>query len=637
MTAPADSALRFGSRVRSRASGVVARRSGAFVLLIICEIAVLLFSRHSAYYTSVALEWATFALLAQGFNLISGYAGRLAFGNVIFFGISSYLVVAGAVNNWYHELIGLPIAIVACCAVAYLLSLGLWRVNGLLFALATFALATMLEQLVTVFNAFGASSGLQEPLAIKSSFVHLALSTQFGYLVVGAVLVLAGTIVTAWFGRSTLGREVQATRDDRVAAGTSGISTRQVTAVTWMLSAGISAVAGIFYAQYNLFVEPTSSFGISTITLIVVPAILGGMGTVWGPVVGSIIIPVGLLLSRLSGGHGIASFNLLVYGAILVLVLRIYPGGLVAGYRSLVGSRLGRTARAGTDGSALLSAATGVSQRAGVDRSASASPQSSVRPEASGGKLLPPRGSLLEVVEVQKSFGGVRALQGVSFSVGAGEMVGLLGPNGAGKSTLFNCIAGVETPDRGQVVFGGQEISRSSAPHRARLGIARTYQTIRLFPKLTALENVTVGTLRRSGRDQAHDRALEMLAAVGLAASPADLAGSLSLVDQRRVELARAMVTDARLVMLDEVMTGLNDAEVEDMRQVVRELNEQHGAAFVIVEHVMGHILPLISRVVIMVQGEVLADGIPSEILERNDVLEAYFGKRAPGGMARES
>jgi branched-chain amino acid transport system permease protein len=324
----------------------LSRRSSSFVVLIVCEIAVLLFSRHSAYYTSVALEWTTFALLAQGFNLIAGYGGRMAFGNVMFFGISSYLVVTGAVHHWFPELVGLPIALAVSAVLAYLLSLALWRVSGLLFALATFALATMLGQLVTVFSVFGKSAGLQEPLAVHTSVVHLAFITQFTYLVIGAVLVLLAVVATAWFGRSTVGRELQAARDDRTAASTSGIKARHVTALAWMLSAVITAVAGVFYAQYNLFVEPTSAFGLSTITLIVVPAILGGMGTLWGPVVGSIIIPLGLLLSRLSNGHGVASLNLLIYGAILIVVLRVYPGGLVSAWRALVGTRLARSGAA---------------------------------------------------------------------------------------------------------------------------------------------------------------------------------------------------------------------------------------------------------------------------------------------------
>lgn len=618
---PGEASIPRSGDLRGRPLLWLGRRSGGFALLIVCEIAVLIFSRHSTYYTSVALEWATFALLAQGFNVVAGYGGRLAFGNVMFFGISSYLVVAGALHHWFPELVGLAVAVVLCAVLAYLLSLVLWRVNGLLFALATFALATMLGQLVTVFSTFGKSSGLQEPLAIDTSLLHLAFTSQFTYLIIGAVLVLLAAVATARFGRSIVGRELQAARDDRIAASTSGIRARHVTAVAWTLSAVISALAGVFYAQYNLFVEPRSAFGLSTITLIVVPAILGGMGTVWGPVVGSIIIPVGLLLNRMSSGHGVASLNLLVYGAILIVVLRVYPGGLVTGFRALIGHRWVSRGPGNSSGPVLSR------QPATTSSPAVVSPLPTI--EA--------RQPLLEVSDVRKRFGGVQALQGVTFSVRHGEMVGLLGPNGAGKSTLFNCIAGVERADSGEVRLDGEAITACSAHQRARLGLARTYQTIRLFPNLTALENVAVGTLRLSGSGAAESRAGEMLTAVGLQGDPAQLAGALSLVDQRRVELARAMVTDARLVMLDEVMTGLNEAEVDDMRRVVRDLNAAHSTTFVIVEHVMGHILPLISRVVIMVQGAVLADGRPGEVLERADVLEAYFGQREQGSMTHDA
>jgi len=596
------------------------RMLAPFAILVACEIGVLLFSGGNTYYTSIGLQWAAFALLAQGFNIIAGYGGRLAFGNTIFFGLAGYLVAGGAANDWYPQLAGVVIAVVVCCVLAYVLSIALWRVNGLLFALATFAISAMLEQLATVSAVFGGSSGIQEPLTVNNSLINLTLNNQFGYLIVGACLVFLACIFTWWFARSSVGREAQATREDRVAAGTSGINTRQVSAVVWLISAAMTAVAGAFYAQYNLFVDPSSAFGLSTITLIVVPAILGGLGTVWGPVVGSLIIPVGLLLTRLSGNSSVAELNLLVYGGVLIVVLRVYPGGLAAAFTSLQQRLLPRMVDAPGSPRGLAGTHVATVQVAERPSEAPNAPQ-----------IVGERADLLDVRDVRKSFGGVHALQGVSFSVGVGEVVGLLGPNGAGKSTIFNCIAGVESPDSGTIRFGDEDISRRSAHERSRAGISRTYQNVRLFPKLTALENVAVGTLRSSGRIAADARAAAALESVGLAASATELAGALSLVDQRHLELARAMVTDARLVMLDEVMTGLNESEAEGVRTMVRELNQRHGTAFVIVEHVMGHILPLISRVIIMNQGQVLADGSPSEILGRRDVIEAYFGRAATG------
>jgi ABC-type branched-subunit amino acid transport system ATPase component len=365
-------------------------------------------------------------------------------------------------------------------------------------------------------------------------------------------------------------------------------------------------------------------------TLIVVPAVLGGMGTVWGPVVGSIIIPIGLFLAQLSHSGGIAGLNNLVYGAALILVLRFYPGGLTAIGAALRRSTIfsdrnkrtvQRVRSIGVGHSAGIRLDT---EDNGVKRANLTVPEVS-RPGSLGSVLL-------EVNDVRKHFGGVHALQGVTFSVDVGEIIGLIGPNGAGKSTMFNCIAGVESSDSGVVRLDGRDITRVTSYERARAGISRTYQTVRLFPQLTVLENVAVGTLRRSGWETAAHRAAAMLESVGLADKGAELAGSLTLVDQRRLELARAMVTDARLVMLDEVMTGLNEKEVEGMRVMVRELNDYHSTAFVIVEHVMSHIRPLISRVVVMDQGRVLADGNPEVVLKRTDVVEAYFGRSVAEG-----
>ena len=626
-TPAASSGTSSGSTRRPRAA-LGARGLAPFGALILIEAVVLIFSHGSSYYTSICLEWAAFALLAQGFNVIAGYAGRLAFGNVIFYGISAYLVVGGAVHGWFPELAGLGVAIAACCAIGFVLSLALWRVDGLLFALATFALAAMLEQLFNVFGTFGGSGGLQEPLAVSTSLLHLGFTSQFTYLVIGGVLILLAAGVTLSFSRSTVGREAQATREDRTAAATSGIDGRRVTALAWMLSAGITAVAGAFFAQYNLFVEPTSAFGLSTITLIVVPAILGGMGSVWGPVVGSVIVPIGLLLDRLSGSKGVTSLNLLVYGAVLIVVVRAYPGGLSAAFAALR-RRVGERRHPTPDESSPAPHAV----TAGGSRGSGPGAGISGPPSAAATKVRNPAGpSLLEVRDARRSFGGVHALQGVGFAIGEGEVVGLLGPNGAGKSTLFNCITGVERLDSGSVLLAGSDLAHRRPHERARVGIARTYQNVRLFANLTARENVAVGTLRRSGHRAAESRADEMLSMVGLVHGHDRPAGALSLVDQRRVELARAMVTDARLVLLDEVMTGLNEEEAEAMRAVVRRLHADHGTSFVIVEHVMGHILPLIERVIVMDKGRLLADGEPREILRREDVMVAYFGRSGPAG-----
>ena len=629
VTPAASSGTSSGSDRRPRRATSV-RGLAPFAALLLVEAVVLILSHGSSYYTSICLEWAAFALLAQGFNVIAGYAGRLAFGNVIFYGISAYLVVGGAVHGWFPELAGLGIAVAACCALGFVLSLALWRVDGLLFALATFALAAMLEQLLNVFGTFGGSSGLQEPLAVSTSLLHLGFTSQFTYLVIGGALILLVAGVTLRFSRSTVGREAQATREDRTAAATSGIDGRRVTALAWMLSAGITAVAGAFFAQYNLFVEPTSAFGLSTITLIVVPAILGGMGSVWGPVVGSVIVPIGLLLDRVSGSKGVTSLNLLVYGAVLIVVLRAYPGGLSAAFAALrcrVGERRHPTPPGDT------SSPTPHAVRAGAPRGTDPGAGISGSSPAAARRVRDPAGpALLEVRDARRSFGGVHALQGVGFAIGEGEVVGLLGPNGAGKSTLFNCITGVERLDSGSVLLAGSDLARCRPHERARAGIARTYQNVRLFAHLTARENVAVGTLRRSGHRVAEARADEMLSMVGLAHGHDRPAGALSLVDQRRVELARAMVTDARLVLLDEVMTGLNEQEAEAMRAVVRRLHANHGTSFVIVEHVMGHILPLIERVIVMDKGRLLADGEPRDILRREDVMVAYFGRSEPAG-----
>lgn len=634
------------TRVGPVASGW--QRLAPFGLLALAELAVLLWSHRDAYYTSIALQWAAFALLAQAFNVIAGYAGRLAFGNTIFFGATAYIVAAGAAHHWYPPLVGLTLALPACMVLAYLLGMGLWRVGGLLFALATFAISEMLRQLATIFPALGGPAGIQEPLTSTTSIVNLSLSSQYSFVLLGCLLVFTAAVASHLLRQSGLGKQMMAARDDRIAAATSGVNAAQVSATAWAISAAITAIAATFYVQYNLFVDPNSAFGLPTITLIVVPAILGGLGTVWGPVVGSVVIPVASLLNRLSGDHGITGINQLLYGLVLIVVLRLYPQGLTSAFNRLQGrlhQRLAHSpsgpppatptpAHIGQPSPSTLALLSATARDGGHAPGHAKSQRPPIQPAnaetGSTGTVI-----LLDVVDVTKVFGGIRALDRVTFQVAAGGIVGLLGPNGAGKSTLYNCITGVEAVSSGRILFRDRSLTGLAPHQRARLGLARTYQTVRLFPRLSARDNATIPALATLPLPAALARADAVLTLTGLAPLAERPAAELSLVDQRRLELARAIAAGAELVMLDEVLTGLSEQESNELRELIRALNREQMTTFILVEHVMGHILPLIDRVIVLDRGTVLADGDPRRVLEQPEVIEAYFGGRATQGVTQ--
>ncbi|HEX8967946.1 MAG TPA: ABC transporter ATP-binding protein [Chloroflexota bacterium] len=235
--------------------------------------------------------------------------------------------------------------------------------------------------------------------------------------------------------------------------------------------------------------------------------------------------------------------------------------------------------------------------------------------------------SLLAALDVSKRFGGVIALAGVSFHVDAGDIVGIVGPNGAGKTTLFDIIAGLQQPTSGRVEYDGRRITGLPAHRIARLGLARTFQIPRLFVQMNVLQNVLVGAYTSGlGRHRAHEVSLESLARVGLADRAEVPAARLNLADRRRLEIARVLALGPRIVLLDEAMSGLNDAELRRMMDLVQTLNRD-GTTFVLVEHVMKVVMALSARVVVIDHGAVLIEDVPSVVVKDRRVIEAYLGQ----------
>jgi branched-chain amino acid transport system ATP-binding protein len=233
---------------------------------------------------------------------------------------------------------------------------------------------------------------------------------------------------------------------------------------------------------------------------------------------------------------------------------------------------------------------------------------------------------LLAVRGLYKRFGGLTANEDVSFAVGRGEIVGLIGPNGAGKTTLFNCIAGFCSPSAGTMDFDGESVSHLTPEEAARRGIARTFQIVRTFSSMSACENVMIGAMVRNKRvASARKLALESLAFVGLSGRQGAIAGTMTIAEQRRLEVARALATGPKLLLLDEVMAGLNPTEVRDAVDLILRIRER-DIACVIVEHVMEAIMPIAQRIVVLDAGRKIADGPPQAIAQDPAVIAAYLG-----------
>ena len=236
--------------------------------------------------------------------------------------------------------------------------------------------------------------------------------------------------------------------------------------------------------------------------------------------------------------------------------------------------------------------------------------------------------TLLELRAVTKRFGGLIANKDVSFTIGAGEIVGLIGPNGAGKTTLFNCITGYMHPEEGQILLGGVDITNAHPARVCGHGIARTWQLVRTFGRMSVLENVICGALKRTNRvREARVRAMRLLEFSGLAAKAGMAAANLTLADKKRLEIARALATQPRMLLLDEAMSGLTPTETAEAVQLVRRIHGELGVALCVVEHVMEVVMPLSERVIVLEYGQKLVEGPPQEIVRNEQVIKAYLGE----------
>jgi branched-chain amino acid transport system ATP-binding protein len=236
--------------------------------------------------------------------------------------------------------------------------------------------------------------------------------------------------------------------------------------------------------------------------------------------------------------------------------------------------------------------------------------------------------TLLELRAVTKRFGGLIANKDVSFTIGTGEIVGLIGPNGAGKTTLFNCITGYMHPEEGQILLGGVDITHAHPARVCGHGIARTWQLVRAFGRMTVLENVICGALKRTNRvREARAQAMRLLEFSGLAAKAGMAAANLTLADKKRLEIARALATQPRMLLLDEAMSGLTPTETAEAVQLVRRIHGELGVALCVVEHVMEVVMPLSQRVIVLEYGQKLVEGPPQDIVRNEQVIKAYLGE----------
>jgi branched-chain amino acid transport system permease protein len=408
------------------------------------------------------------------------------------------------------------------------------------------------------------------------------------------------TLGTArWIYTSRLGTGLFAIRDDEDVAEVMGVPTFRCKMIAFAISCALAGVAGGIHALFVSYVTVGETFTIVVPLTVVLMSVLGGTRHWAGPAVGAAII-TSLLYAFTAGDHAVAGKA--VFGTVLILVILFLPNGV-----------LGRLA--------LRRRRTGPAAAASI----------AVSPERlptipSGDQNTP----LLVAHDVRKAFAGVHALDGVSLEIRQGEILALLGPNGSGKSTLINVISGHYRADAGTLRFDGRNLGELAAHRIARAGIARTYQIPRPFSHLTVRENVALPAMFGAAaleREAAEREAMRWLEFTGLAAKAFALPDALNLHQRKFLELARALASRPRLVLLDEVLSGLTPGEINEAVRLIRAIRDA-GATIVFVEHVMRAVMALADRVVVLDQGRVIAEGRPADVMERAEVVTAFLGGR---------
>ncbi|MFP1632804.1 ABC transporter permease subunit [Zhengella sp. ZM62] len=565
---------------------------------------ILLFTVQSQYYQLMLILVAVWAVMGISWNVLSGYSGLISFGHASFFGLGAFTVVLGQIYLGLTPWLGIPLAGIIGAAAGILIGLPTFRLRGHYFALAMLAYPLAL---LYIFEWLGYQE-VAIPMERENPVAWMQFDNQRIYALIALGLLIAAIIVSRLIETSRFGMSLLAIKQNELAAEAAGIETRKWKLRAIAVSGAIAGTIGGFYAIVLLVITPDTVFGMLTSAQALIVTLFGGVGTVWGPIIGAaILIPLAETLHAEVGNllHGIQG---VVYGVAIIIIILVAPEGLMWKIRDIMQARSKSAEPA--EGTAV------------ADMVASPDTQDDERPDAMSGRTM------LEVRNLSKSFGGLRAVQNVSFSVPEGAVIGIIGPNGAGKTTLFNLLNGFQKPDEGEVIFEGKSLLGLAPSGVCRRGIGRTFQVARPFKRLSVLDNVLIGAYVGAETDEiALQHAREAVALVGLESKADRLAGGLTSMEQRLMELARALAGKPKMLFLDETLAGLGGVEVNEMINVIRRLSDT-GITIVIIEHTMQAMLRLADHFIVLDHGALLTEGKPRDVVQEDEVIEAYLGKR---------
>jgi len=580
-------------------------RTTLAILAVAAAMALLPLAGLPAFYDALLYLMLHWIVLATSWNILSGTTGYFSFGHGAFFGVGLYTTSTLLARFEWPFLWTLPVAAAVAALLGTALGAVVFRVRsvrGELFALLTLAVTFVVGTIVGNTPIDGGQG--VSLTSVRVPHIGPTQSSTFYLLALAAAaltLVVARAIFYSRFGAGLL-----AIHDDEDAAEVMGVPTYRYKLVALAISCALAGVAGGIHALFLSYVTVGEVFTITVPLTVVLMSVLGGTRHWAGPAVGAIAI-TGLLYSFTAADHAVAGKAAI--GAILIAAILFMPDGILPRLQRLLPKKSARAV--------ILSEAKDLGTTTHRD------PSPAAQDDREGAAPL------LRVSGLHKRFKGVRALAGVAVDVRRGEILGLLGPNGSGKSTFINVVSGHYLASSGSVVFEGREITGRPAHRIARAGISRTYQIPRPFPHQTVLDNVALAAMFGGGiatPRAARIAALEWLDFAGLAAKADALPDELNLHQRKFLELARALASRPRLVLLDEVLCGLTPSEIDSAVALIRRIRDQ-GATIVFVEHVMRAVMALTDRVVVFHHGELLAEGRAADVMQRPEVMTAYLGR----------